>query len=332
MITNILNRPYPILLNKWKLAIYVSIFISFFLSVFQPFGLQFVDINNKTIILIGYGIVTFLILLIDLFIIPILFKRFFCEENWAIWKQILWLTLIVLTISIGNYGYSIFFSIFQWVGLRGFLIFIAYTLPIAIIPIIVITFITQNVYLKRNLKISAQINEGINEKVSENDSSTLITFNSGVQKYSFRLNEIFILESEGNYVQIYYLKNEQIKTQLVKTIFVLTIFSLSLKQTIMKKKIWIAIVLVLLGGILELTIGNMMSAGDFALDYFAAGDFACGVFAAGKFSVGVFSIGIFSVGIFSLGIFNIGVYALGFFLIGWKKKYPKWNSDVTATA
>lgn len=103
----------------------------------------------------------------------------------------------------------------------------------------------------------------------------------------------------------------------------------------MKKRIWMAIVafvLVLVGVVLELTVGNMMSAGDFAFNYFAAGDFACGVFAAGKFSVGIFSIGIFSIGIFSLGIFNIGVYVLGFFLIGWKKKYPKWNPDTMKTA
>lgn len=98
----------------------------------------------------------------------------------------------------------------------------------------------------------------------------------------------------------------------------------------MKNKIWIAIaaiVLALIGGVLELSTGNMIHAGNFVFDYFAAGDFACGVFAAGKFSIGIFSIGIFSIGIFSLGIFNIGIYALGFFLVAWKKKYPKWNSE-----
>ena len=95
----------------------------------------------------------------------------------------------------------------------------------------------------------------------------------------------------------------------------------------MKTKYWVsvAVVLVVLGLILELTVGHMMSAGDFAFNYFAAGDFACGVFAAGKFSVGVFSIGLFSIGIFSLGIFNIGLYAVGFFLIAWKKNYPQCN-------
>jgi hypothetical protein len=97
----------------------------------------------------------------------------------------------------------------------------------------------------------------------------------------------------------------------------------------MKKKIWItiALVLALLGGILELTVGNMLSADTYALNYFAAGDFACGIFAAGKFSIGVFSIGIFSIGVFSLGIFNIGIYAIGFFLIAWKKQYPHWSPE-----
>jgi hypothetical protein len=93
------------------------------------------------------------------------------------------------------------------------------------------------------------------------------------------------------------------------------------------KKTWILItaaVLLLVGLILQFTIGNRFSAGDFAFNYFAAGDFACGVFAAGKFSLGIFSIGIFSIGVFSIGIFNIGLYAIGLFILGWKKTFPKW--------
>ena len=93
------------------------------------------------------------------------------------------------------------------------------------------------------------------------------------------------------------------------------------------KKTWIlltAIVLIVVGLILNFTIGNQFSSGDFCLNYFAAGDFACGVFAAGKFSCGIFSIGIFSIGVFSLGIFNIGLYVIGFFLVGWKKNYGHW--------
>lgn len=98
------------------------------------------------------------------------------------------------------------------------------------------------------------------------------------------------------------------------------------------KKTWIlvsAAVLLMVGLILNFTIGNQFSAGDFVFNYFAAGDFACGVFAAGKFSIGIFSTGIFSIGIFSLGIFNVALYATGFFIYGWKKSYPDFLSNKT---
>lgn len=92
------------------------------------------------------------------------------------------------------------------------------------------------------------------------------------------------------------------------------------------KKYWIlltAATLILVGIIVNATIGNLLSVGNFSFNYFAAGDFAIGVFAAGKFSIGIFSAGIFSVGIFSMGIFNIGLYAIGIFMYAWKKRYPK---------
>lgn len=92
------------------------------------------------------------------------------------------------------------------------------------------------------------------------------------------------------------------------------------------KKYWIllsAATLLLVGIILNATLGNLFSAGTYSMNYFAAGDFAIGVFAAGKFSMGIFSAGIFSIGIFSIGIFNVGLYAIGFFMYAWKKKYPK---------
>jgi hypothetical protein len=90
-----------------------------------------------------------------------------------------------------------------------------------------------------------------------------------------------------------------------------------------KKSLFIPVTAALLlvtGLVLQLTTGNMFSAGDYSMNYFAAGDFACGVFAAGQFSIGIFSAGIFSVGIFSVGIFNVGLYAVGFFLFAWRKR------------
>ncbi|HAM97117.1 MAG TPA: hypothetical protein DCQ26_00750 [Marinilabiliales bacterium] len=96
------------------------------------------------------------------------------------------------------------------------------------------------------------------------------------------------------------------------------------------KKYWIltvAVVLVIVGLIVEHFYGNQCHSGEFARGYFAAGDFAIGVFAAGQFSIGIFSAGIFSVGIFSISIFNVGLYAVGFFVWGWKTKKPVFTTN-----
>ncbi len=98
----------------------------------------------------------------------------------------------------------------------------------------------------------------------------------------------------------------------------------------MNKKVWIiltAVVLFVLGVILQYTNGGVCSIGNFSFNYFSSGDYALGVFASGKFAIGVFSVGIFSIGIFSIGIFNIGLYAVGLFLLGWKKRLPKTIMD-----
>ena len=92
------------------------------------------------------------------------------------------------------------------------------------------------------------------------------------------------------------------------------------------KKVWIpltAIVLAVLGFILNGYCDNIFSAGEHALGYFASGRFAVGVFSSGLFSVGIFSAGLFSVGIFSLSVFNLALYGAGVFIIAWKKQRPQ---------
>ncbi len=152
------------LLNRWRLTLIVSLFIAFFLTVFQPFGLNLLSSDNKTLILSGYGLVTFLLLLLNLFLIPTIFKQSFKAENWKVWKQILCLMYIVLSISAGNYLYSVLLSIVSWAGFKGLLLFVLLTFPIALIPIVAITFISQNVYLKKHLKLSGEINDQISNR------------------------------------------------------------------------------------------------------------------------------------------------------------------------
>ncbi len=149
LLLTFLNKPYPQTQNKWKSAISISLFISLFLYVFQPFGLQLLKHDHKDLALLGYGVVTFLVLALNYVMLPFIKPSIFNEDRWTVKKQILWLVWIVFSISLGNYFYSILFSVIPWFGFKGFLIFMVFTIVIAIIPIVLITFISQNAMLRK---------------------------------------------------------------------------------------------------------------------------------------------------------------------------------------
>lgn len=216
-ITELLNKPYPTLLNKWKVIVSVSFFISFFLGVFQPFGLKNVNLEYKTLILVGYGLVTFILLVFNMILLPMIAVNVFAEDKWTVKKQIIYLLWIVLSIGIGNFVYSFLFSLIFWPGIKALFMFIIYTFTIAIFPVIAITFSTHYVYLKRNISLSTQLNSHVtNSTQKESSDDTMLTFSSGNQQYRFLQKAIVFLESDGNYIHIHHLADEGIKTQLIR--------------------------------------------------------------------------------------------------------------------
>lgn len=212
-----LNKPFPAPLNKWSIVIWVSIFIGLFIYLFQPFGLQAFETDYKSIILLGYGLVTFLFLCLFLIIIPLLFKSFFREENWKVWKEMFWLTIILIGIAFGNYFYSVVFNVFGWMGWNGLLTFLSYTLPIALIPASIVTIIQQNVSLKRNIRSSSVINDKIQSKEKEQErSGDEITIKSEQGDYIFELNGILYMNSEGNYVKVVFQKEGVEQSEMIR--------------------------------------------------------------------------------------------------------------------
>ncbi len=199
------------------MIILISLFIGLFLLLFQPFGLQFVELEHKSLILMGYGLVTFVVMLINTILIPTIFTRYFAEKNWTVFKQITWLLWDVVAIAAGNYFYSIAFHIFPWVGFLGFMVFLGYTLPIALFPVVILTFIRQNTFLKKNQAASEAINASLDHQHQHSGiKEKQLVLDSGNQTYAFNYDQIVYMESEGNYVHVHYLEGDILKRQLVR--------------------------------------------------------------------------------------------------------------------
>jgi len=213
------RKPYPVSLSRWAIILVISPFISIFLVIFQPFGLQYLESDRKSLLLAGYGLVTFVVLSIDLFIVPFIFPLVFKEERWTVSREIILLIGIVITIAIGNYMYSILLSIVSWVGIKGFIVFTGFTLCISIIPIIGVIVISHNAMLRKNLNAAIQLNQVIMEKkgggVIHNDKLVITSENKN-QKIETPASNLICIESEGNYVNTWFLEEGKIVRLLIR--------------------------------------------------------------------------------------------------------------------
>jgi hypothetical protein len=144
---------YPNEGNVWRVIIPISMFIGLFIIVFQPFGLNDLESDHKFLILAGFGLVTFVILIINLILIPALFLNIFKEEKWTVLKELVFLMWILFTVGLGNLLYSSWTMEFR-LSVSNILIFQSYTLAVGIIPITVLTLVKQN-FLKRKNEESA---------------------------------------------------------------------------------------------------------------------------------------------------------------------------------
>jgi DNA-binding LytR/AlgR family response regulator len=218
MLKRYLYQPYPLTAENWKTIIYTSLFIAGFMLVLQPFGLSGYHGAHKTYILLGYGLVTFLVLFFNAIVVPRFFKNWFAERNWTVIKQILWLLWIIFTIGIGNYFYtSLLFSAFS--NFYNFLIFQYYTLALGIIPIVTFTIVNQNRLLSKNLKAATEFNEQLHNGSGTAPPSQLVYLSSENEKeqYKFDVLNLLYIESNGNYLQVYYINDGYLKNVLLRS-------------------------------------------------------------------------------------------------------------------
>ena len=202
-----LNSPYPLPENKWKLILSISVFISFFLFVFQPFGLRLLDSGDKTLKIIGYGGVTFIVLLFNIYFLESVFPVYFSEKNWTVLKQIVWLLWILFTIGLANFFYS--HAIIPGIRLtwHNFLSFQLFTLIVGSFPVIVATLVTHNIYLRRYAGLADRINMqgmgGSDGAVDVSSNKLCIVNEAGNEELHFPAGELLFIESEGNYVTVH---------------------------------------------------------------------------------------------------------------------------------
>lgn len=150
------------------ISLLVGLFVSIIAVGMQPFGLDLFDHEQKTELLLGFGMMATLAMLIVKFVLPSIFPRFYNKSEWTIARQSLHFLVMVLLMTSMFVAYG---NLFDIVAFK--ISDILKVLALSIIPVIVTTFIQQRVFHKKFVYCAENINNALQKLVSSGSNQTL---------------------------------------------------------------------------------------------------------------------------------------------------------------
>lgn len=214
-----LTQPYPYPKKKWRVLTLISLFVGVFIAFFQPFGLHHLQGNLKYPVMLGYGLITFISLALVMGVLPSLVPSFFNDKKWTLAREFLMLTLILFTIGVANFAYTIVFVRFNQPWWETLFMFQFFTLMVGVFPVAFVLIVNQNKLLKRNLQSAGRLNETLGNKSFKPKPRGDITLIAENEKDQLTLieNQLAYIETEGNYASVYYFNEGDLKHELLRS-------------------------------------------------------------------------------------------------------------------
>lgn len=215
-----MSQPAPVNEKPWLSVLLCVAIVIFILAIFEPFNFRLNSLGQVWV-LVGFALQTMLVTSIAFVLLPKIFKRFYNPDKWTTGKSLLnnVFFLIIMGIGVVCYDYFIVMKQLPEYFPMGFLVDLFAALTIGIIPLSIITIITQNNALKRNLNSSKEINQILSERIKISPiKEDLITLNKSTKEsISIRPEDILYMESEGNYVNVHHRQDEKVTYKQIRS-------------------------------------------------------------------------------------------------------------------
>lgn len=230
-----LDAPYPTIESvKLKLAISfaMGLVCAIFLLVFQPFGLN--TVADRPGFFFGFGMMAVIALLSAYFILPTIWPKYFDPEQWQIKNELIFFSAVILQISVLIFVYN------STVGRafspqHSYPSFLLMTIAVGVLPILIMTYITERVARGRNTATAQQLSnlqsgntDGAtttrrpnvdslpDEELSKNIVLTIESEDKAPVTLEIPLDDFLYAQAQNNYVQVYWQQEEELKNQLLR--------------------------------------------------------------------------------------------------------------------
>ncbi len=216
-----LKKPYPTIQEsrlKWRMLVTISLFISLFLFIFRPYGLERLPLEQSHHFL-GFGGVTAVVIWIFYFGLPWLKPGFYDEDQWTIGKEFGATLSIILVIAAGNWLYTLLTGLSE-ISMVNLGYSLVITAAVGIFPVSGIIAWTYIRTLKQTLTEAEKLDSQLLQQQQKPDADTAakltITDEEGKEKLHLELEQLLYIAAAENYVEVFYLENNQLRKKLLR--------------------------------------------------------------------------------------------------------------------
>jgi hypothetical protein len=219
-----LNAPFPFYLNDDRKNVMfiavVSLFVVAFLNTFRPYFSHHVLTWGFKLL---FGGVTFLVLFINIVLLPKLLPHTFDPVHWTIRKYILitlWHLFVIGFITTLIDQYLIAHERSWWENIKGAYLQVAVT---GVVPVIIMSLFLKNNQLRQNLKSALSANQeldkirSLKKEVPAKPVTTSITLRSETSEtLDLHLPELLFIEADDNYSTVFWKNQLGIQKKLLR--------------------------------------------------------------------------------------------------------------------
>ena len=197
-------------------ALWAGAFVTFFIFLLRPFGLQ-VPAGEEAFFL-GicslFGLVTAATTLL-VNGLCVMFPGVFDEEKWRVWKEVLFNLFFIGSIGLGN----LLLNHFLWktpLNAATFWKWQGFTFTVGIFPTLIGAFLTQMRLQKRYAEEAARLSKQVHPPAPVSHAPVVLAGDNQNETLRLDAAQILYLSAADNYVQVFYLENAAVKNRILR--------------------------------------------------------------------------------------------------------------------
>lgn len=199
--------------------IFFSLFVTVFLLLFRPFGLN-VYSYERSYIIIGYGLIIWLTISLNDFLAYRFLPGTFSEKKWTVAAQILWMVIQLFITGITCFFYAVAIDAFPQ-NLLSFFKIELYVLLSSIIPIVMFVLIKQNYLLRQNTRQAEVLNGELHEQhnintVQANADKIKFIWDNQNDRLEISPRQIDYITAQDNYFEVVWQEGDKINKKLLR--------------------------------------------------------------------------------------------------------------------